>query len=66
MINEIGWDNLMCTENNNITIMKELMQKALIATLNPQETKVLIEIIENDVNNLIINQQENNNNNKIF
>jgi hypothetical protein len=35
MINEIGWDNLMCTENNNITIMKELMQKALIATLNP-------------------------------
>ena len=67
MINEIGWDYLMCTENNNITILKELMQKALVANLNPQETKVLIDIFESDANNLINNQSENNNNsNKIF
>lgn len=45
---DLAWDYQMCTENNNLTLLKELMQKALVVSLSSQEQKILTDIFDSE------------------
>jgi len=42
IVSDVLWDYNMCVNNNTISVIKELFQKALKSNLQPEEIKVLI------------------------
>jgi len=42
IVSDVLWDYNMCVNNNTISVIKELFQKALKSALSPEEIKVNI------------------------
>lgn len=48
IVSDLIWDYNMCASNNMTSVIKELCQKALKASLAPEETKLLHDAFEKD------------------
>lgn len=48
IVSDVLWDYNMCVNNNTISVIKELFQKALKSNLQPEEIKVLTDAFDKD------------------